>query len=147
MDFKEKVESLASVSERLCDLLAEENDGLKSQSYDRIRERIEEKDRLCRAFELLVKGLRKNSEQAEEIDTHTRQMMRDTGERLRILADENVSTLKSAIQANEQLMGAIRNAAIECTPKAGNYTNTATVSPGSRSASKTPTPVTYNEVL
>ncbi len=147
MDFKEKVESLASVSERLCELLDQENAGLKSQDYAQMRDRIEEKDRLCRAFELLVKGLRKGSGPNDEIDNHTRQMVRETGERLRLLADENVATLKSAIQANEQLMGAIRNAAIECTPKAGNYTSSATVSPGSRMAAKAPSPVTYNEVL
>ena len=147
MDFKEKVDSLASVSERLCGLLAEENEGLRERRYDNIRERIEEKDRLCRAFELLVKGLRKNADQKDEIDSHTRQTIRETGERLRVLIDDNVSTLKSAIQANEQLMGAIRNAAIDCTPKAGVYTQAATVAPGSRSAAKTPSPVTYNEVL
>jgi len=147
MDFKEKIESLASVSERLCDLLATENDCLKHRNLGPVRDRVEEKDRLCRAFELLVRGLAKNGEQKDQVDSHTRQLIRETGDRLRVLAEENVSTLKSNIQANEQLMGAIRNAAIECTPKAGNYTQAATVSPGSRMAAKAPTPVTYNEVL
>lgn len=147
MEFKEKAESLASVSERLCDLLAEETSGLKDRNLDTMRERIEEKDRLCRAFELLVKGLAKDGKRIDEVDDSTRQMLRGQGERLKVLVDANAKALKSAIQANEQLMGAIRNAAIECTPKAGNYTSSATVAPGSRSAEKTPSPVSFNEVL
>ncbi|MEQ8664761.1 MAG: hypothetical protein RIC16_03470 [Rhodospirillales bacterium] len=147
MDFKEKVESLASVSERLCDLLAEETSGLKERKLDTMRARIEEKDRLCRAFELLVKGLSKDNGKIGDVDDHTRQMLRETGERLKVLVDANASALKSAIQANEQLMNAIRDAAVECTPKAGNYTRSATISPGSRSAEQTPSPVSYNQVL
>jgi len=147
MEFREKAESLASVSERLCDLLVEENSGLKTRDLTVMRDRIEEKDRLCRAFELLVKGLAKDKGSLDDVDDDTRQMLRDQGERLQILVESNAKSLKSAIQAGEQLMGAIRDAAIECTPKAGNYTSSATVAPGSRSAEKTPSPVTFNEVL
>lgn len=147
MEFHEKADSLASVSERLCDLLVEENSGLKSHKLDTMRDRIEEKDRLCRAFELLVKGIAKDRARLGEIDDDTRQMLREQGERLQMLIETNAKSLKSAIQAGEQLMGAIRNAAIDCTPKAGNYTSMATVAPGSRSAEKTPSPVSFNEVL
>lgn len=147
MEFREKAESLASVSERLCDLLVEENSGIKTRELASMRERIEEKDRLCRAFELLVKGLAKDKGRFDEIDDDTRQMLREHGERLQVLVEANAKSLKSAIQAGEQLMGAIRNAAIECTPKAGNYTAMATVAAGARSAEKTPSPVSFNEVL
>ena len=147
MEFHEKAESLASVSERLCDLLVEENDGLKEHNLSAMRERVEEKDRLCRAFELLVKGLSKDRDSVGDIDDAARQALRDHGERLETLIQINATALKSAIQANEQLMGAIRNAAVECTPKAGNYTAMATVAPGARSAEKTPSPVSFNEVL
>ena len=147
MEFREKADSLASVSERLCELLVEENNGLKTRNLSAMRERIEEKDRLCRAFELLVKGLAKDRGRLGEVDDDTRQMLREHGERLDILINSNAKSLKSAIQAGEQLMGAIRNAAVDCTPKAGNYTAMATVAPGARSAEKTPSPVSFNEVL
>ncbi|MBC8242556.1 MAG: hypothetical protein H8E30_19095 [Alphaproteobacteria bacterium] len=147
MDMNEKTETLLSVIERLCGILVSENENLVTRRFKEIGTTIEDKDRLCRAFELLVKGIVKNGEDVEQADSDLRQSLREHGEQLKILIDDNCAALKTAMNANERLMKAVRKAAVECTPKAGNYTHAGTLTNGSRVDSRTPLPVTINQVL
>lgn len=147
MDMNEKSETLLDVIERLCGILVSENENLASRRFGEIGTTIEDKDRLCRAFELLVKGISKDGENVHEADGDLRQALREQGEQLKMLIDDNCSALKTAITANERLMKAVRKAAVECSPKAGNYTQTGLLSEGSRIEARTPLPVTVNQVL
>lgn len=147
MDMNEKIETLVGVIDRLCGLLENETTHLSAQKFKAISEAIEEKDKLCRAFELLVRGLSKDKLNLNQTDDFVRKSLQECGERLDALVSTNASALKVAIQANERLMAAVRNAAIECTPNAGNYSNTGHLMAGTSSVDKTPTPVTYNQVL
>ena len=147
MDMNEKTETLLDVIERLCGILVSENENLVTRRFKEIGTTIEDKDRLCRAFELLVKGIAKDGETIHEADADLRQSLREQGEQLKMLIDDNCAALKTAITANERLMQAVRKAAVECTPKAGNYTHTGMLSTGSRIDARTPLPVTVNQVL
>ncbi len=147
MDMNEKTETLLSVIERLCDILVSENENLASRHFKEIGTTLDDKDKLCRAFELLVKGISKNGEDINEVDGELRQSLREQGEELKTLIDGNYSELKMAINANERLMKAVRKAAVECTPKSGSYTHAGELSTGSRTDSRAPLPVTINQVL
>lgn len=147
MDMNEKTETLLSVIERLTGILASENDNLENRRFKEIGVTIEDKDKLCRAFELLVKGISKNGDEIKNTDGELIQALREQGEQLKHLIDDNCAALKTAINANERLMKAVRKAAVECTPKAGNYTHSGKISTGSRVDANTPLPVTVNQVL
>ncbi len=147
MDMNEKTETLLSVIDRLCVILESENESLASRHFNEIGATLEGKDKLCRAFELLVKGISKNGEDINEADGELRQSLREQGEELKALIDGNCSALKTAITANERLMKAVRKAAVECTPKSGSYTHAGELSTGSRTDARAPLPVTVNQVL
>jgi len=147
MDMNEKSETLLSVIERLCGILVNENENLISRRFKEIGTTIEDKDRLCRAFELLVKGIAKNGENIHEVDVELRQTLREQGEQLKVLIDDNCTALKTAITANERLMKAVRKAAVECTPKSGSYTHAGELTTGSRIDARAPLPVSVNQVL
>lgn len=147
MNMNEKTETLMTVIERLADLLVDENQNLDDRKIAAIGDSVEEKDKLCKAFELLVRGLVKDSENINEVEGDLRDELHSVGSQLKELVDNNVSSLKRAIGANERLMTAVRDAAIQCTPKAGNYTHSGSLSGGSRIGAKSPSPVTINQIL
>jgi len=147
MNMNEKTETLMSVIERLTGLLSEENQNLGSRNFNAIGPSLEEKDRLCRAFELLVRGLVKDGENVGEAELELRERLRGMGSDLKGLVDDNVASLKHAMTANERLMNAVREAAIKCTPNAGNYTQSGNLTAGTRIDAKAPSPVTINQVL
>jgi hypothetical protein len=147
MDMNEKTETLMTVIERLTGLLASENKNLSDRNVGAVGESVEEKDKLCKAFELLVRGLVKDGANIDEVETDLREELHSVGSQLKELVDNNVTSLKRAINANERLMDAVRSAAIECTPKAGSYTDSGSLSKGSRIGAKAPSPVTINQVL
>ena len=147
MDMNEKTETLLSVIERLHGILVSENESLANRQFREIGTTIETKDKLCRAFELLVKGIAKHGENFHEANDELRQSLREQGEQLKILIDENCAALRTAITANERLMKAVRKAAVECTPRSGSYTHGGEMSTGSRIDSRSPLPVTVNQVL
>jgi flagellar biosynthesis/type III secretory pathway chaperone len=147
MDMNEKVETLMTVIDRLCGVIESENSNISTRQFKAIGETIEEKDKLCRAFELLVRGLSKDKHNMHETGTNTREALLQCGEKLDGLVSSNAAALKTAIQANERLMKAVRSAAIECTPKAGSYSKNGHLLAGSRLAEKAPSPVTVNQVL
>lgn len=147
MDMNEKVETLMTVIERLCGVIESENAHIGSRKFKAIGETIEEKDKLCRAFELLVRGLSKDKHSLHETEEGMRETLKLCGERLDELVGSNAKALKTAIQANERLMKAVKNAAIECTPNAGNYSKSGHLLAGSKMSDNSPSPVTYNQVL
>lgn len=147
MNMNEKTETLMTVIERLVGLLADENQNLSERNVRAIGEKVEEKDKLCKAFELLVRGLVKDGTNIGEIEASLREELLNMGSQLKDLVDSNVTSLKRSINANQRLMAAVRDAAIQCTPKAGNYTHAGEISAGSRIGAKAPSPVTINQVL
>ena len=147
MNMNEKTETLMTVIERLNSLLTDENQNLVDRKVAAVGEIVDEKDKLCKAFELLVRGLVKDGANIHEVEGDLRDELHAMGSHLKDLVDDNISSLKSAIGANERLMNAVRNAAIQCTPKAGNYTQSGNLSAGSRIDEKSPSPVTVNQGL
>ncbi len=147
MNMNEKTETLMSVIERLIGILSEENANLSERKFNVIGTSVEEKDRLCRAFELLVRGLVKDANNIDDSDEELRARLRDMGGQLKALIDANMSSLKQAISANERLMNAVRDAAIQCTPKAEYYTQSGSMTQGARIDAKSPSPVSINQVL
>lgn len=147
MDMNEKVETLMIVIERLCELLENENSHIGARKFKAIGDTIEEKDKLCRAFELLVQGLSKDKHNLHETEDDTRDALLLCGEKLDLLVNNNAETLKNAIQANERLMKAVRSAALECTPKTGNYSKNGHLLAGTKLNEQAPSPVTYNQIL
>lgn len=147
MNMNEKVETLMSVIERLTGLLTDENRNLSERNFSAVGPAVDEKDRLCKAFELLVRGLVKDRDNVHEAEPELRQRLHEMGSELKQLIDDNVTSLKQSISTNERLMSAVREAAIKCTPKAGNYTQSGNLAEGTRIDAKAPSPVTINQVL
>ncbi len=147
MEMNEKVETLMTVIDRLYTLIEDENANISSRKFKSIGDTIEEKDKLCRAFELLVRGLSKDKHNMHETGPEARETLLMYGEKLDGVVNANANALKTAIQANERLMKAVRSAAIECTPKAGSYSNSGHLLAGTKLNEKAPSPVTVNQVL
>jgi hypothetical protein len=147
MEMNQKVETLMTVIERLSVLLEDETSHIGSRNFKAIGDKIEEKDKLCRAFELLVRGLSKDKDNLHETEGDTREALLEVGKKLDELVSTNATALKTAIQANERLMKAVRSAAIECTPKAGSYSKKGHLLAGNKLAESAPSPVTYNQVF
>ena len=148
MNANEKTETLLEVIERLCGVLVHENTSLEARRFREIGTTIEEKDRLCKAFELLVKGITKDGpDYVAKSDNELRKTLNEHGKQLKSLIDDNCAALQTAIQANDRIMQAVRKAAIKCTPKASNYTHSGKLTDGARVDAKAPTPVTINQIL
>lgn len=146
-DPAERAETMLHVTDRLCAILTDENRHLSERRYTGIAETIEEKDRLCRAFELLIKRTNKHPEEFAALDEATRQTIRNRAERLQELIDENAKALKTAIDVHELLMKNIAEAAMECSPQSGAYSDRGHYGPQAKRSGQGPLPVTYNQIL
>lgn len=139
--FEERMRDLVSVSERLIKILFEENKALAVYDSEGVRTNFEEKDRLCRAYEILVKRMVEKKEFTTEVDEDLREELKSIGEELEELMAENARLLTIAINSGKRFMDRVSNSVKQGSVKAPTYTNDGVVSgtqPGGSVA------VTYN---
>lgn len=122
MDTNGRVKDLIAITSRLADVVERENGALASherQNYDEI---LEEKATLGRIYETRIQALRQGSEdEAAAVAPDLRQNLKEVGNRLRQLIDENARLLKVAIEGNRRVVDLIAEAVKASTPGPGVY--------------------------
>ncbi len=110
MDSTEKLLGLVEITERLAELLHNENSALREKRAKDALQYLNEKNELVRIYESRVKGLPK---QPEAIDTETpglRDKLRQMGEKVSLMVEENGRLLKVTIEANRRVVELVAEA-------------------------------------
>jgi hypothetical protein len=128
MDPTNRVNDLIVITNRLADLLVRENEALTSRKYSEINEILDEKVTLGRVYESRIMGLTDDPATLKEVDVDLRDQLRDLGQKVNGLIEENATLLKIGIEANRRVVNMIAEAVKASVPSAGTYS--ATGAPG-----------------
>ncbi|SCA57875.1 conserved hypothetical protein [Candidatus Terasakiella magnetica] len=127
MDMMERVNDLIFICERMIEILSAENDALRSHGGNKVQDRLDEKTQLSLFYERHMKSLQRKPDAFKGIDEDTRKNLRELGEEMQELLDENGRLLKIAMDTNRKFMRRVAEAAQEHTPHSGTYANNARV--------------------
>lgn len=123
MDPTNRVNDLIVITTRLADLLERENQSLEDKQSKDLNEILDEKVTLGRVYESRIMGLTENPEVLKEVDTDLRERLRDIGEKVNGLIEENAKLLKIAIEANRRVVNLIAEAVKASAPGTGTYSS------------------------
>ena len=126
--FEDRIRDLVSVSERLIAILQEENQALRNNDPAGVKTNFEEKDRLCRAYEILVKRMVDKKEFTTKTDADLREELHDIGKDLEELMDENAKLLSIAIDSGKRFMNRVSSTVKQGSVQAQTYSNNGAVS-------------------
>ena len=107
------VNDLIVLSERLAELMSEENELLRAMRPGEIAGLQESKANLSRAYEERMRRLAVEPDHVRRLDPETKATLRRATERLNRAVARNRIALKAAKEANERLIRAIVNAVQE----------------------------------
>ncbi len=143
MQQEERVNDLIFICERMIEILTKENDALRNNDGNQVKDRVEEKTQLSLFYERHMKTLQRNPDQLKEVDKDTLTTLRELGEEMNELLDENGRLLKVAMESNRRFMKRVAEAAQVHSPHSGTYANNGHAGPqGSQAA-----PVSLNQEL
>lgn len=147
MDINEKVANLFIVAEQLCSLFAAENTALTRRDINTIRQNLDSKDRLSRAYEKLVQSLASAPEELNELPEADRDRIRNLMPRLEKLARQNGQALNIQIRAHECVIKHVAAAAKEASKSRSSYNRNGTTDLQVRGPTPAPKTVTLDRVL
>ncbi len=107
------VNDLIVLSERLAELMSEENELLRAMRPEEIAKLQESKENLSRAYEERIRRVAAEPDHVRRLDAETKETLRRSTERLNEAVTRNRIALKAAKEANERLIRAIVNAVQE----------------------------------
>ena len=145
-----KINDLIFIAGRLAGLLETENRALLKHRVADVKPLLEEKTKLCRAYESRVLALNKLSEtpdQFKSVDRDLIERLHGMGEKIQSLIGENSRLLKVSIEANKRVLDAVAEAIKESGNAAGIYTARGAVEPGNTKAAAQTTPISVNRSL
>lgn len=139
----ERVNDLIFICERMIEILSLENEALRNNESSKIKERIDEKTQLSLFYERHMKSIQRNPNAMADIDEDTIKNLRELGEEMNLLLDENGRLLKIAMDTNRRFMKRVADAARAQTPHSGTYAQNGQTGPSqSQTAS-----VSFNQEL
>lgn len=126
MDASKRISDLIVISQRLADVLARENRALRENRRDEVQALLEQKDELSRAYESRIKGLAENAGAPEmaEVDPSLKEQLRDLGEEIQRLTEENVMRLQVAMEVNRRVLDEVAEAIKSSQATPAIYSNT-----------------------
>ncbi len=139
MDAEERVADLIFISERLAEVLAKENVALRRRQVDDLGDLVREKQKLVRAYEIRMRGVKEDPALIREAEEDQREELRDLGERLAELMEENAAMLQTAVEGSRLLVDSVVKAVRDHQVGTSVYDETAvvhqeTTRPGARGA-------------
>jgi flagellar biosynthesis/type III secretory pathway chaperone len=106
----DKPRDMVTAIEELATLLLQENESLRRHELDLVRDNIERKQQLTRAYMQQMIAFKKNPELVESLSADRRETLKDCVERLQPLIAENGNMLKAKIESINRFMGVVVDA-------------------------------------
>ena len=121
LDPQTRMDDLLFIAGHLIDVLEQENDALERNRYDQLRELVDQKTRLSRAYEIRVLGLAKTPDALEGVDQVLIDELKQRGDRIQELIEINARELSINIQVGRRFMEVLSETVKDATPTAGTY--------------------------
>jgi len=116
-----RINDLIEITERLATLLMKENKALTDKNAKEATRYLEEKSNLSRIYESRIKGMMDNPSALAAVDPELRQKLRDWGEKVNLMIQENARLLKITIEANRRVVEMVATAVKSQQPGPGIY--------------------------
>jgi len=132
---------------RLADVLLRENTALGEGQRDELAGLTAEKLAACRAYEALLRSFADNPDTLAAIDDDQRRRLRQLGDKLIAVAEENARRLEVAVMAHRRFMDTVAEAARAMAPGPGTYSCNGRVGEGRAARTAAPVAVSVNRSL
>lgn len=106
----ERIALLLTLIERLCEVMALENDCVRRMAVDRIAQLQEEKRSLAQAYETQLAALRREPEAVGALPVEARLRLEEGMRRLQAAARRNADVLRAAKSVTERLLRRVAEA-------------------------------------
>jgi hypothetical protein len=140
------LDELVLVTTRLADLMARENEILRSMRPGDIRDLQADKAELAQRYEHMMLAVQKDPSPLNTAAPSLRETLRSATARFTKLLEENERTLRAVRSVSERIMKTIVSAATEQREGAA-YSSAGVISGGSSAAGRRTMPVTLNKQL
>lgn len=121
MTTEDRLSGMLDLTDRLADLIEEENLALEDRRYDDVDDMLEEKSTLARLYESRFKALEKSDVDWGSLTEVVREELNEAANRLANAMAENTMRLKAGMEANSRVVDAVASALKDATPHAGTY--------------------------
>lgn len=147
MDASKRIGDLIAISQRLVELLNQENAALRANKPEQVQSLLDQKDELSRAYESRVTGLAEHvdAEEMKLVDPTLRDQVRILGQEIHALGNQNAGLLQIAMEVNRRVLHGVADAVKASQPSAGVYSNTGTVDHGARRAAPHNVPISLDK--
>ena len=132
---------------RLADVLLRENTALGEDRRHELAGLTTEKLAACRAYEALLGSFADNPDTLAAIDDDQRRRLRQLGDKLIAVAEENARRLEVAVSAHRRFMDTVAEAARAMAPGPGTYSRNGRVGGGRTARAAAAVAVSVNRPL
>lgn len=147
MEPKNRIGDLILITERLLEVLSQENTLLKERKHGDLHEILDDKVTLSRIYETKMQVISEKPELLHDADLDIREQLHELGLQVNDLIVENGALLKVAMAANQRVVNLIAEAVKEATPSAGTYGAKGTTASGNSTAESQSASFSLNQVL
>jgi hypothetical protein len=116
-----RITDLIEITERLEALLTKENKALSDRDAKEATLYLDEKNSLSRIYESRIKGITDNPAALAEVEPELRNTLREQGEKVNLMIQENAQLLKITIEANRRVVEMVAEAVKSQQPGPGTY--------------------------
>jgi len=121
MNSNERLNDLIELTETLASLLMQENRALREKRSSEATGLLEKKNELCRIYEARIQNLGNAPEQIAKAAPEQIKKLRELGEKVNLMLDENAGLLKITIEANRRVVNMVADAVKAQQPGPGTY--------------------------
>jgi flagellar biosynthesis/type III secretory pathway chaperone len=148
MDTGKRLDDMLFIVNSLIDLLTEENAALEADQLDVVNGLLERKNKLCRAYEIRVFGLKQGeNEEFSDDDLAKVATLRELAPQIDELIVQNERKLGIGLEVRRRFMDAVANAVKKSTPGTGAYAPNGTSDAQTYSARTNAPSLALDEVL
>ena len=143
----DNADSLIKMTDRLSLLMEQEVELLRGRRANDIQAMQSDKEALATVYQRVITDLQHNPTALDGLDSERRERLKIAAARLQGAATGNAIALRSAIEANHQLIEAIAGAIREQSNAHAPYTASGRVAQGATGQAKRNLPVSLNDTL
>jgi len=140
-------DNLIKMTERLSGLMEQEVELLRGRRARDIEALQADKEAIAGVYQRLISDVQRNPTALKDLDDSSRERLKHAAARLQGAATGNAIALRSAIEANHQLIEAIAGAIREQSNAHAPYTASGRVAQGAAGQAKRNLPVSLNDTL
>lgn len=147
LDAQTRINDLLFIAGHLIDVLEKENAALAHNRVEVVRDLLEQKTKLSRAYEIRVLGLVRSPDDLDGVERAELEELKRLGDRIQELVEVNAHELSINITVGRHFMEALTDSVKETTPTAGTYNATGTTGWDAVSKHTKTTSLAINEQL